>query len=240
MMYRIFFILFLLAAMTPESVRSGFFGLGEEEVETVLVFLLGMAGFVIFFFKERTLSRHVKEKLLIEREKTDMTRDLSDSYSYIGETNRKLDLLRGLILSLPEEASRFRLGETRKAYRSFEKSVLTAAKSAAFLLRIIDTRRKDSVKEIRNGKVSPCTAISIEKLLSSEKRVIVEDGCVVVRSSGSIGEYVSFLMFPKTMNRHEDTGTLEALATQGLILFFLERDGAATSSKEENDGTKTE
>ncbi len=237
-MYWIFFILFLLAALTPESVRGGLFGLGEEETETVLVFLLGMIGFMLFFLKEKSLLRQVREKIAIQREKTDITKDLSASYSYIGETNRRLDLLTGLILSLPEEASRFRLGETKKAYRAFEKSVLMTCKSAAFLLRIVDTERGTVAKEIRNGKVSPCVAIPVGTLAASEKKISEENGCVVVRSPGAIGRYSSFLIFPKSMNRLEDSGTLEALATQGLILFFLERDGALFEEGDQKNGTK--
>jgi len=225
-MYWVFFILFVFASLTPETVRGSLFGLPEEAAETVIVFLLGATGFLIFFLKEKAMLRQIREKILIQREKSDITKDLSESYSYIVETNRKIDLLKGLIVSLPEAAERFRLGETRKAYRTFERSVLMSCKSAAFLIRIIDTERGTVEKEIRNGKVSSCTAIPIEKLVSSEKKVFEEGGCVVVRSPGTIGKYVSFLLFPKTVNRIEDPGMLGALATQGLVLFFLERDGA--------------
>lgn len=222
-MYWIFFILFILAALTPESVRSGIFGLSEEGAETLLVFFLGATGFLLFFAKEKSLLRQVREKLRLQREKSDITKDLSASYSYIGETNRRLDLMESLILSLPEAAESFRKGETRKAYRAFERSVLMSCKSESFLVRIIDIDRGVVEKEIRNGKVSKCTAIPVETLIASGKKVTEENDCVIVRSPGMMGSLVAFLIFPKTMNRIEDPGMLKALATQGLVLYLLER-----------------
>lgn len=230
-MYWIFFILFILAALTPETVRCGLFGLSEEGAETLLVFLMGVTGFLLFFVKEKSLLRQVRERLRLQREKSDITKDLSESYSYIGETNRKLDLVKGLILSIPESAESFRKGETKKSYRSFERSVLMTCKSESFLIRIVDIGRGTVEKEIRNGKVSQCIAIPIRTLVSSYKKVFEENGCIVVRSPGTIGGLVSFLIFPKSTNRIEDPGILEVLATQGLVLHLLERQGSAASGK---------
>ncbi len=237
-MYWIFFILFVLASITPETIQGNLLGLHEEEAETLIVFLLGAVGFLIFFLKEKSMLRQIREKILIQREKSDITKDLSESYSYIGETNRKLDLLKGLIISLPEAAERFRLGETRKGYLTFERSVLMSSKSASFLIRIIDTEKLTVEKEIRNGRVSACVAIPIGELVASGKKLSEKNGCIIVRSPGMIGKYAAFLMFPKTTNRIEDPGILGALATQGLVLFFLERDG--TLFLRDVDGSKPE
>lgn len=222
-MYWIFLILFLFATATPEVIQGRVFGLDEELAETVIIFLLGAFGFLIFFLKEKSLLRQIGEKILLQREKSDITKDLSESYSYIGETNRRLDLVKGLVLSIPEAVELLRRGETRKAYHPFEKSVLTACKSAAFLIRIVDTGRGTVEKEIRNGKVSACTAIPVETLIRSGKKISEVDGCVIVRSSGTIDGRAAFLVYPKTVNRIEDPDMLGALATQSLTLFFLER-----------------
>ncbi len=236
-MYWIFFILFTIASATPLTISGSVFGIPEELAETIIIFLLGWMGFMIFFLKEKSLLRQVREKLRLQREKSDITKDLSESYSYIGETNRKLDLVKGLVLSLPEAAGHFRRGETKKVYRTFERSVLMSCKSVAFLIRIVDTAQGTIEKEIRNGKVSECIASPIERLVSSGKKLSEENGCVIVRSPGTIGPYVAFLLFPKVVNRIEDPGLLEALATQALVLFFLERHGSVFS---ENQKVKAE
>jgi hypothetical protein len=232
-MYWVFFILFVLAALTPEVIRSGFFGLSEEGTETLLVFALGMTGFLLFFGKEKSLLRQVRDRLRLQREKSDITKDLSESYSYIGEANRKLDLIKGLILSLPDTVEGFRKGEVRKSYRAFERSVLLSCKSASFLIRIVDIGSGTVEKEIRNGKVAQCVAIPLATLISSGKKMFEENGCVIVRSPGMIGKKVAFLMFPKSTNRDEDPGILEALATQGLVLHFLEREGSQSFRESE-------
>lgn len=222
-MYWIFLLLFLFITATPEFVRGVKFGLTEDMAETLVVFLLGATGFALFFLKEKSFLRQVREKILLQREKSDISKDLSESYSYIGETNRRLDLVKGLVLSVPEMTERLRRGEKRKAYQSYEKSVLMACKSAAFLIRIVDTEQGVIEKEIRNGKVSSCAAIPVETLIRPGKKLYEENGCVIARSSGAIDGCAAYLLFPKTMNRIEDPDMLVALATQSLVLYFLER-----------------
>lgn len=218
-----YLFLFLLAVLTPEAVRGTFFGVSEEVTETLLVLLFGSVGFFMFFVKEKSLLRHLREKLNLQREKSEITKDLSDSYSYIGEANRKIDLLKGLILSLPDTADRFRRGETRRAYRAFERSVITACKSPSFLVRIVDSERGEIEKELRVGKCESCIRIPIGTLLASSKKMFEEGGCVVVRSREIVGHWTAFLSFPKRVNRIDDPGLLETLATQALILYLLER-----------------
>lgn len=230
-MYWIYFLLFLFAAATPGAVRGGAFGLSEEAAETVVVLLFGSVGFLLFLAKQKSLLRHLREKLNLQREKTVISKDLSDSYSYIGEANRKIDLLKGLILSLPDAALRFRNGEVRAAYGSFEKAVVTACKSPSFLVRIVDAGRKEVDKELRVGKCASCLSVPVETLLASTKSLSEESGCVVVRSKEIVGGRVAFLVFPKQVNWFDDSGLLETLATQALVLYLLERDAASRAER---------
>ncbi|NTW13920.1 MAG: hypothetical protein HGA31_02720 [Candidatus Moranbacteria bacterium] len=222
-MYWIFFALFVVAAMIPEIIRGSIFSLHEEVAETIIVFLLGVTGFLMFFLKEKSMLRHVREKILLQREKSDITKDLSESYSYIGETNRKLDLMRNFISSIPDADVSFRKGKPDPVYRSFSKMVHPFCRTDSFVLRIIDTERKNVEKEIRVGKCRPCVLFDADRLLSLEKSLNEEDGCVIVRSPKRFGPYVSFLMFPKAVNGIEDEPMLETIATEGLVLFSLER-----------------
>lgn len=222
-MYRIFFILFLLAALTPGAVDRGVFGISEEGVETLSVFCLGGIGFLLFFLKEKAMLRHLREKLLLQREKSDITKDLSESYSYIGEANRKLELVRGFILSIPEADRLFRRGGKERIYRHFLKTVLLSCRTSSFSLRIVDVRRGIIEKEIRSGKHRAFPSFDAQRLLGLDRSVHEVDGCMIIRSPKQMGPYAAFLLFPKVMNGGEDETMLSTIATEGLILYSLER-----------------
>ncbi len=222
-MYWIYLALFVLAVLTPEVVTREVFTVPEEEAEALLVLLFGSTGFFIYFAKEKALIRHIREKLRLQQEKHDITRDLSDSYSYIGEANRKMDFLKGLVTSLPTTLDRLRNGEKKNAYEGLSKAILLFAKTEAFSLRIVDRERKRVEKEIREGKGDPCFSIDVSVLLGSDRVFREEDGCVIVRSPSSVGPYVAYLSFGKSANHIEDSGIFEAFAAEGLAIFFLEK-----------------
>ena len=236
-MYWIYLALFVLAVLTPEVVTDEVLTIPEEEAEALLVLLFGSTGFFIYFAKEKALIRHIREKLRLQQEKHDITRDLSDSYSYIGEANRKMDLLKGLVASLPATLDRFRSGEKKDAYEGLSKAILLFSKTEAFSLRIVDRERGRVEKEIREGKGDPCFSLDVSVLLGSDRVFREEGGCIIVRSPSSVGTYVAYLSFGKSANHIEDSGMFEALASEGLALFFLEKscDGLRTVKSEENE-----
>jgi len=222
-MYWIYLALFILAVLTPEVINGEILAVPEEDAEALLVLLFGSTGFFIYFAKEKALIRHIREKLRLQQEKHDITRDLSDSYSYIGEANRKMDLLKGLVVSLPASLDRFRKGEKKGAYEGLSKAILLFAKTDSFLLRIVDRERKIMEKEIRKGKSVACFSFDMETLLRSDRLFWEEDGCIIVRSPSSVGSYTAYLIFEKSTNHIEDSGVFEAFAAEGLALFFLEK-----------------
>lgn len=220
----IYLILFACAVLVPELIRRDFSRIQEERIETVLIFFFGVIGFLIYFAKEKSLIRHLSDKLRLQQERQDMTRDLSDSYSYIGEVNRKMDLMMSLVLDLPEAAMLFRKGEKKNVYRSLASAILLFSKSDTFSLRIVDREERRMEKEIREGGNEECFAVPMDTLLASDQVFREEGGCVIARSPKSIGPYSAYLIFPKTVNRHEDREMFEAFATEGLLLYFLEKE----------------
>jgi hypothetical protein len=222
-MYWIYAILFLLAVAAPETIRDDIFGVPEEEAETILIFIFGAVGFLLAFIKEKALLRHVREKLTLQREKTDITKDLSESYSYIGATNRKIELLRNFILSLPLSLSAFRHGETNRAFSAFSKAVRLFCRTDSFVLRVLDTNTGRIVHETKSGKHVSYALFDAKRLLGSDRGVYEEEGCLVVRSPAEEDGLVAYLIFPKSVNDLEDEHMLEVIATEGLLLVSFER-----------------
>ncbi len=234
-MYWIYAILFLLAVAAPEAVREGSFGFSEEVTETLFVFLFGLVGFLLGFAKEKAILRHVREKMTLQREKTDMTKDLSESYSYIGAANRKLELVRNFVLSLPEAISTFRKGRTGRAFSVLSKEIRLLCQTDTFVLRIIDTADRNIVHETKVGKCGAYARLDAECLLASDRGIREEEGCLVVRSPGEENGLVAFLAFPKPANGFEDGGMLEVLATEGLLLVAFRLAVAPESSGERSE-----
>jgi hypothetical protein len=222
-MYWIFFILFILASVTPASIQGSLFGFTEEAAESIIIFLLGATGFLIFVLKEKSLLRQIREKLLLQRQKSDITKDLSDSYSYIGESNRKLDLVQSFIFSIPDAIVSFHKGTTDRVYKAFAKTVQPFCKSESFTIRIVDMETKTVVKDIRSGKNRTGIAFDVDRLIELKKNVSEEEGYIVVKSPKHIGRFVAFLLFSKVVNDIEDERMLETIATEGLILYSLEK-----------------
>jgi len=222
-MYWIYATLFLLAVAAPEAIRSGFFGLHEEAAETLLIFVFGTVGFLLSFAKEKAILRHVREKVMLQREKTDITKDLSESYSYIGTTNRKLELIGNFVLSLPAALSAFRKGGTGRVFPAYSKDVRLFCRTESFLLRVVDVRERSVVHETRSGKHAAYAVFDAERLLAQGGGIREEEGCLVVRSPAEEDGLVAFLIFPKPTNGIEDHRMLEVLVTEGLLLAAFRR-----------------
>lgn len=226
-MYWIYAILFLLAVAAPAAIRSDFVGLPEEEAETLFIFIFGAVGFLLAFAKEKAILRHMKEKSTLQREKTDITKDLSESYSYIGATNRKLELVRNFIFSLPISFSAFRRGEADRAFSFFSKTLRLYCRTNTFVLRVIDTETGELVRELKTGKHRAYAAFDAVYLLKSDRQIREDARCLIVRSPAEEDGLVAFLIFPKSKNDFDDLHMLEAFATEGLLLSTFERTVAA-------------
>jgi hypothetical protein len=221
-MYWGYLILFLLAIFTPVIVSKGVIFLREEQIEGLFIFSYGIIAISMYAVKEKTILRQIREKLSLQREKHDMTKDLSDSYSYIGEANRKIDVLESLVNKFPGTIHLFQLGDRDAVYQSLRDEIRLFAKSDAFAIRIIDTATKSLKKEIREGNDACFDTASAEMLLSLGKGMGEEKGCMFVRAPESVGHYIAYLIFPKNARQVENAEILKALLSQALAFFALE------------------
>jgi hypothetical protein len=99
-MYWIFLIIFIIVVLVPDIVRSNFYIISETRLEEVLIFFMGAVAFAIFMKNEQQLLFHKKEKVKDEKKIEQAVKDLVESYSYIGEVNRKMDLLMNMFQDL--------------------------------------------------------------------------------------------------------------------------------------------
>lgn len=221
MMYWIYLVIFIAMVLTPEVITRGIFFLNQESLETVTIFLLGSTGFLLYLWKEKQAREHLLDKLRIQREATKISRDLMDSYSYIGEINRKLDILKNIALGLPE-TSTFTPEQRQELYNSIIEAVSVLGKCDIFILRFIHCEKGTLEKEIRIGKpgfdVADCLS-----LVEDEKTVHHFEQCSVIRAPKTMDAYGAFIILGNKRASLEDAEILKALASQALFLFTLEK-----------------
>lgn len=101
-MYWIYLCIFIIAVMTPMLIQGDLTLVSEEGAEQLAILVLGTFGFLLFLWQERQSLKNRKEKNQAQRVVNQISRDLTESYSYIGELNRKIDIFQDVVSSLPE------------------------------------------------------------------------------------------------------------------------------------------
>lgn len=104
-MYWIFLVLFLIAVLVPDIIRRDFYFLSETRMEEINIFLLGIVAFFVFIRNERQIYLQKKDKEKDLKKINQTVKDLVESYSYIGEVNRKMDILMNIALGLADSSN---------------------------------------------------------------------------------------------------------------------------------------
>jgi len=92
----VYLALFVLAVAAPQLITHPYLGLEEESVESVLIFIFGIIGLLIFSFYQRTVEQKDEERAVAETERERARRELIESYKYIGSINRQVNVLKDL------------------------------------------------------------------------------------------------------------------------------------------------
>jgi hypothetical protein len=220
-MYWIYLLIFILAILVPKLIGRDFLFLAEEDMETIAIFLLGSTGFFLYLWKEKQVQDHVTDKARLEKEATKISRDLMDSYSYIGAINRKLDILKNIALGLPEKSA-FTPEKQKEVYDSIVEAISVLGKTDVFILRFVHFESGRVEKEIQIGKPS-FGHVDCRALAGDEKAFHTLGRCHVIRSPKSLGSYGAFIILDSRDGASEDAEILKALASQALFLFVLEK-----------------
>ena len=229
-MYWFYLALFIIAILTPKFIAGGSAFVGEEEMESLLILFFGSLGFMIYLAKEKKLLKVFREKLHLEKQTNMITRDLSDSYSYIGEMNRKFDIVQSLIYDLPKSTAAALGGEEWKIYRSILETAALLGKTDQVMLCFIDTKER-ALASVFEKQSPPALAPHIDpvQLLAEEKFFWEEQDYAVVRSPRQVSNIAAFLVFAKSTNHIEDSDLFKILASQALLLYCLEHQGRGSA-----------
>lgn len=221
-MYWIYLSLFILIVVLPKVVNGDRLFLREDDQESILIFFIGAVGLLLYLWKENQLRFHVREKLKIQKEATRVSRDLADSYSYIAEINRKMDILKNIALGLPETTA-VTPERMQEVYESIMEAVSLLGKTDTFSLSIVETRSGRVEKCLDMGG-KKCPALDYGSIGKRSELMIRQGEYIVIRSPRRLKGRLAFIILKKKNGMLEDPEIFKALAAQALFLHSIERE----------------
>ncbi len=211
-MYWLYFFLFIVAISTPIFVEGEKWHLTEDMREATIILVSGAVAFILYVLKEKSLLRHVREKLWFQQKNSVISKDLSQSYSYIGEVNRKVDILEGMMHRLVE------IRETDADEERMLWEVLDTIRQLTQADRVsmrIFTNKACTHRLEEKGDKKIFSLVQDEQLLKNDKSFFVLEGIQCVSSQKLRKKTKIFLLFSRAHNDEIDEGILN------IILAFL-------------------
>lgn len=221
-MYWIYLIIFIVAVLIPDIVRKDILGIPQEQFEELTIFFLGMIGFLFFILKEHQLAIQKKEKEREQRRLQQTAKDLVESYSYIGEINRKMDILMQIGIGLSERPNLNKAKEN-EIYQSIIDSANFLLKADCSTLRFVNTKSGKTIKEVNSNE--KCNTLKNSDLLTMGENIHIKHmhGSLAVCSHRTINNIKSYLIinsFDELQGKdNNNQEILKYLISQALFLY---------------------
>lgn len=232
-MYWIYLILFIIAVLVPDIIHGSIYIFSEERFEELLIFLIGMAGFLIFVLKEHQLAIQQREGEKNQKRLYQTSKDLVESYSYIGEVNRKMDILMQIGLGLSDR-SELNKHREQEIYSTIIDAADSLMKSECSCIRFINMKNGKVQKEICSRK--DCEAIKNSELRNMHENINIKKSGnhLIISSLKEINEvkgYLIILGYSKLEEKNPNNQEiLKYLATQALFLYSYATRSEKTNS----------
>lgn len=230
-MYWIYLSLFVLIVVLPKLVSGDRWFLLEDDQESILIFFVGAIGLLLYLWKENQFRFLLREKVKIQKEASRVSKDLADSYSYIAEINRKMEIVKNIALGLPETSS-ITPERVKEVYESILEALALLGKTDAFFLCIADARSGEVSKKF-DARGRRCPLLKYQDLAKRSESVIREGEYVIIRSPKRIKGRFAFIVLRKKNGAVDDPEIFKALAAQALFLYSIEQEQSETKKKEE-------
>lgn len=220
-MYWIYLVIFVIMVFVPDIILNDFLAIDETTVEELAIFFLGGLGFVLYLIKEKRLANEEEVKVKTQREASRMSKDLTSSYSFIGEINRKLEIFKNISLGIPAWFKMTSI-KKKKAFEYIMDAIRILTKSDEYKLAFMD---KHSCKELFELKSKKNIGIKLTKkhCLDGPKKYFETDTSIIVISPEDINGIIAVIIIKKKTEAYkfEDPEMLKAIASQALVLYIL-------------------
>ncbi len=92
-MFFLYLIIFILIVSTPFLVVRGVWIFSEDELEAIVLLCAGVISFIIYRVKDYQVFETIRDRMRLQRLFARAQKELSESYSYIGQANRRTDIM---------------------------------------------------------------------------------------------------------------------------------------------------
>ncbi len=92
-MFFIYLGLFISMVATPFIVQKGTWIFSEDEVEAIILLIAGVMSFVIYRLRDYQIFKYIRDRIKLQKSVVRAQKELSESYSYIGQVNRRTDIM---------------------------------------------------------------------------------------------------------------------------------------------------
>lgn len=221
-MYWIFLIIFIITVLVPDIIRTNFYLVSETRLEEIFIFFMGAMAFAIFIKNEQQLIFHKKEKEKDKRKIEQTVRDLVESYSYIGEVNRKMDILMNTALGFSDKSVLDKKHE-KETYQSIVSATSFLLKSNSSSLRFVDMKNLKTKQEFHSENNRPSVKNNILAEIKDDVSVKKYGDCLVISSSQKINNIKSYLLVcgfdEKEESNPKNIEILKVFNSQALFLY---------------------
>ncbi len=222
-MYWIFAIIFSIAIMIPDIIRGNISFLAEERAEEAAIFILGSVAFLTFVQNERRIAFQKKEKANTQKQMNQAMKDLIDSYSYIGEVNRKMDILMDVTLDLADFSALDKKKE-KEVYESIINAASFLLKADSAMIRFINLKTNKIEKEISLSQHNSLN-ISNKDMVDMGENINVkkQEDILIISSPRKIGEIKSYIIVAgydeNEESKPKNMEILKLFASQAIFLY---------------------
>ncbi|KKR22116.1 MAG: hypothetical protein UT50_C0001G0028 [Candidatus Moranbacteria bacterium GW2011_GWA2_39_41] len=222
-MYWIYLGIFTFAVMIPDIFKEDVFGVAHEQIQELAIFLLGIAGFLFFIVNEKKLALQQKEKDREQKRLQQTAKDLVESYSYIGEVNRKMELLMQVGLGLSERST-MNKNQEREIYQLILDSINFLLKAEGSTIRFVNMKTGRIVKDVVFNEKYRALEDGID-FFKMEENVYIKHvrGYMVFCSQKTINDVKGYLIvkLPDEFQSHDNNNQeiIKYLISQALFLY---------------------
>lgn len=221
-MYWLYLVIFIMAVIIPDIFRKDFMGMPHERIDELMIFLLGGIGFLLFIFKEHQLTAQKKEKEREQRRLQQTATDLVESYTYIGEINRKMDLLMQIGIGLSNRTNLTEKHE-KEVYKSIIESAKSLLKAECATLAFFNLKTKKVVEQINYDDKCGSLEQNTDIFTMEENVFVRQNGDFMIFCSNKTIDDIKSYLIVKTSDEFQGRDNnnqeiLKYLTEQALIL----------------------
>ncbi len=220
-MFWLYLIIFSTIVFVPYFIDDSWHGLTEDQTESLVIFVLALGALFLYVASENKFLNQLREKITAQHKHSSTTKDLSESYSYIGIVNRKLDLLKSIILNIPSAEE---LTEERRKdmYSSICEALSVVNGDDNYILRFINMKTSTTLFEIKgNDSYNPFVDNKQLCVVANKEMIDVNDECVATACPRDIDCVRVYIILRKNAHVKEDPDYIKTIASQALLIYSL-------------------